>query len=224
MKTLKTLLFSVLAVIGGMIGGAVFQPIPAHAQQNLRSENQILVPVDGLRFVTETGRTIAIMGIRNGNGALVMFDANGRPSVTLSAHTGGTVSLFATPDGGQIEVSNLDNSSRGRLSASASGVTFDSIVSSSLLSFGNTASGGSLLIPGRNGAKGVELLSGINGGQVNVYGSGGKPALTTEGTANGGMLSVRDGTGKTTATVSNAGIFASLKDSRVVWQGPPVKN
>jgi hypothetical protein len=222
MNLRHTLLFSLLAVAGGVLGSWLFRPIPAQAQQNVRNENQIFVPTEGLRFVTDQQRTVAVMGHQGGNAILVLYDANGRPSVGLTAGTGGSVTVRAQADGGSVEVSSLDGTSTARLAANASSANLEATFRTSVFSVSNNGANTNVNIPGPNNMTAVQLLTGQNGGQMTLYGPASRSAMTAEGTPTGGMLTLRDGTGKTTATVSNAGTFASLKEGRVVWQAPPV--
>ena len=217
-----TLLLSLLAVVGGMLGSLLFRPTTAHAQQNLRTENQVLVPTDGLRFVTEQQRTVAMLGLQGGNAVLVLYDANGRPSVGMTAGTGGSVTIRAQADGGSIEIATLDSTSTARLGANASSANLEATYRTSVFSVSNNGANTHVNIPGPNNTTAIQLLTGQNGGQMTVYGPASRSAMTAEGTPTGGMLTMRDGTGKTTATVSNAGTFASFREGRVVWQAPPV--
>jgi hypothetical protein len=221
MNIRHALLFSLLAVAGGLLGSWLFRPTTAHAQQNLRSENQVLVPTDGLRFVTEQQRTVAVLGLQGGNAVFVLYDSNGRPSVGMTAGTGGSVTIRAQADGGSIEVATLDGSSSARLATSASGANLEATYRTSVFSVSNNGANTQMNLPGPNNATAIQFLTGQNGGQVTVFGPAGRSAMTAEGTPTGGMLTLRDGTGKTSATVSNAGTFASFKEGRVVWQAPP---
>jgi hypothetical protein len=221
MKTVQFLSLCVLALAGGVIGGHWGAPTPAKAQTQIRSENQIVVPDEGLRFVTMRGRTVAVMGLQDGNSVLALLDNAGRPSVTLIASPGGSVTLRSKPDGGEVEVSTADGSKLARLVASASGATIEAVTNKSTLSLLNTGAGTTSLFPGANGATALMLATGASGGSVTVYGPGSKSALTVEGNASGGLLTVRDANATTTATVTGAGTFAALRAGRTVWQAPP---
>lgn len=221
MKLIQFVGIASLAFAGGILGGHFGAPTPAKAQVQVRSENQIVVPDDGLRFVTMQGRTIAVMGIQAGNAALVLLDNAGRPSVTLVAGPGGSVTLRARPEGGDIEVASLDGSKYARLTASSSGAAFEAVSGTSTLSLLNMGTRSTLTMPGSNSATALMLATTASGGAVTVYGPTGKSAVTVEGNATGGLLGVRDASGTVAASVSGAGTFASVRAGQTVWQAPP---
>jgi hypothetical protein len=217
-----TLLFSGLALFGGLVGGQIGRPTVAQAQiPPPRSENQVLVPVDGLRFVTENQQTIAVLAHQGGNGVFALLDANGRPSVTFSAGPGGTVSIRTQSDGGLFEVATPDGRSRTRLTTSASGTMFEASSGAATLLLANRAGTSQISIPMPNGRPAFEFLTTANGGQFDVKGSSGNSAFTAAAAPGGGLVTVRDGNGTGTATISGTGQFSSVKGGRTVWTAPP---
>jgi hypothetical protein len=224
MKTFYLVGLFALSLVGGAIGASLTRPLPAKAQVQVRSENQIVVPDDGLRFVNMQGRTVAVMGLQNGNSTFILLDNNGRPSVTFSASSGGTVVVRARTDGGEVEVGSLDGTKLARLTASGSGSSLEAVTNRSTVSILNTGGGSNVMLPGPNGTTALALTTTASGGTLTVYGPGNKPAITVEGNATGGIFSVRDQAGATTASVTGAGTFAALRSGRTVWQAPPAGN
>jgi hypothetical protein len=217
-----TLLFSVLALVGGFVGGQVGRPTIAQAQvQQQRNENQILVPNDGLRFVTEEGRTVAAMGYQAGNGFFALLDANGRPALTMTAAPGGTVNLRSVADGAIVEVGTPDGRNHMRMSANASGDMLEGVSGSATLLLANRGGTSQFSMPGPNGRSLIDLATTANGGQLDLRSSSGSSALTASVTTGGGLLTVRDAAGNGNALVSGAGQFSSLKQGKTVWSAPP---
>lgn len=217
-----TVLFSGLAVVGGFFGGQLGRPVAAQAQiPPPRSENQILVPVDGLRFVTENQQTVAVLAQQGGNGVFVLLDANGRPSVSFAAGPGGSVAIRSQADGGTLDVSSIDGRSRTRISATASGTMFEAASGTATIMLANRAGTSQFSLPMPNGRPAFEFLASANGGQLDIKSSSGNSALTLAASTGGGLFTVRDGNGTGTATISGAGLFSSIKGGKTVWSAPP---
>lgn len=217
-----TILFSTLALVGGFVGGQMGRPTVAHAQiPPPRSENQILVPNDGLRFVTEDLRTVAILGYQGGNGFFALLDSGGRPALTLGAGPGGLVSLRAMPDGGMLEVATHDGRNRTRIAANGSGNTFETLSGNATMILANRAGAMQFSLPGPSGRAAIDFLTTATGGQMDVRGANGSSAFTVSATTGGGLVTVRDAAGTGNATVSGAGVFSSIKQGKTVWSAPP---
>lgn len=219
--TLKhTLLFAALALFGGFVGGLIGRPDAAQAQvPPVKFVNDISVPNDGLKFTNEQGRTVAFMGFQGGNTFFSLVDMNGRPSVSLVAGAGGTVTLRGLPDGGEIMVGSVDGSKSARFSATGSGTTIEAVTNKTSLVLQNRGNGASLLMPGTTGNT-VQLVSGASGGSLSLFTPALKSAMVLESGATGGNVSVRDANGVQTASVSGAGVFAAHRNGRAVWQAP----
>ncbi|MCH7945968.1 MAG: hypothetical protein IIC73_08165 [Armatimonadetes bacterium] len=220
-----TALFSALALAGGFLGGLAsgVRTIPAEAKQipQIRSDNLILVPNNGLRFVTEEGRTIAVLGVQGNNGALALLDSNGMPSVMLAAGPGGTVNIRSVQGGGLLEITSADGRSKARMSAQSAEAIIETNVQGSLLVLRSRAAGSKLMLPGARNARGIELATGTQGSSISIFGTTGRAALTAKTGPTGGLLTLHDAQGETSATVSGVGTFVSVKDGRTVWQAPP---
>lgn len=215
-----TVLFSALALIGGLIGGLVSRPMVAQAQvPPVRFINDIAVPNDGLKFTNEQGRTIAFLGFQGGNTFFSLVDMNGRPSVSLVAGVGGNVSLRGLPDGGEILVGSVDGTKSARFSANATGTTIEAVTNRTSLVLQNRGNGASILMPGTTGNT-VQLVSGANGGSLSLFTPALKSAVVLEGGATGGNLSLKDANGTQTASISGAGVFAAHRNGKAVWQAP----
>ena len=220
-----TALFSALALAGGFLGGLAsgVRTIPAEAKQvpQIRRENQIFVPNNGLRFITEDNRTVAILGVQGNNGALALLDSDGVPSVMLAAGTGGTVNIRSVQGGSLLELASADGRSKARMSAQSAEAIIETNVQGSLLVLRSRAAGSRLMLPGGQNSRGIELATGAQGASISLFGSSGRAALTAQSIASGGLLSLHDARGETSATVSGVGTFVSVKDGRPVWQAPP---
>ena len=220
-----TALFSALALAGGFLGGLASggRAIPAQAKQvpQLRTENQIHVPLNGLRFVTSEGRTVAVLGVQGNNGAFALLDSNGTPSVMLAAGPGGSVNIRSVQGGALLELASADGRSKARMSAQSSESIIETNVQGSLLTLRSRAAGSKLMLPGAQNARGIELSTGTQGSSLNIFGTSGRAALTAQSGATGGLLTLHDAQGETAAMVSGAGTFASVKGGRPVWQAPP---
>ncbi|HXH61905.1 MAG TPA: hypothetical protein VNI20_11175 [Fimbriimonadaceae bacterium] len=220
-----TVLFSVLAIIGGMVGGALFgRTIPVEAQIKqfppVRSENYIVVPNEGLRFITDKSKPIAYLGQQGGGTVFVLLDDQGSPSVALASGTGGTVTIRAQQGGGKIEVASEDHNTVARMSVTTGAAQFDGQVQRSVSTFGSNVGGGTLSISKPDGNSALELKATKQGGFATIFGAMSRSALTLEGGANGGIFNVRDSMGTTTASVVGTGAFSSLKDGKTVWHAP----
>ena len=220
-----TALFSALALAGGFLGGLAsgVRTVPAQAKQvpQLRTENQILVPNNGLRFVTQDSKTIAVLGVQGNNGALALLDSNGVPSVMLAAGPGGTVNIRTVQGGGLLEIASADGRSKARMSAQSAEAIIETNVGGSLLTLRSRAAGSKLMLPGARNARGIELATGTQGSSIGLFGTSGRAAMTVQSGPTGGLLSLHDAQGATSATVSGVGTFVSVKDGRPVWQAPP---
>ena len=220
-----TALFSALALAGGFIGGLAsgVRTIPAEAKQvpQVRTENQIHVPNNGLRFVTEDNRTIAVLGVQRNNGALALLDSNGEPSVMLAAGPGGTVSIRSVQGGGLLEINSADGRSKARMSAQSAEAIIETNVQGSLLVLRSRAAGSKLMLPGGQNSRGIELATGTQGSSIGIFGTTGRAALIAQSGTTGGLLSLHDAQGEKSATVSGVGTFVSIKDGRPAWQAPP---
>lgn len=218
-----TLLFSALALVGGTVGGAIFGRITvAEAKQipPVRSENYIVVPNEGLRFITDKNQPIAFMGQQGGGTVFVLLDGAGQPSVALVSGVGGTVTVRARPGGGLIEIASTDRTTAGRMSVGAGDVRFEGQVQKVTSFFGANIGGGTLSLTKPDGGTALDLRATPLGGLATIYGALAKSALTLEGGADGGVLNVRDKAGAPSASVSGTGAFASIKDGRTVWHAP----
>lgn len=216
----QTVMFAALALIGGVLGGYLGRPVAVEAQvPPVRFINDIAVPNDGLKFTNEQGKTVAFLGFQGGNTFFSLVDMNGRPSVSLVAGAGGTVTLRGLPDGGEILVGSVDGSKSARFSATGSGTTIEAVTNKTSLVLQNRGNGASLLMPGTTGNT-VQLVSGANGGSLSLFTPALKSALVLEGGATGGNLSVRDASGTQTASISGSGVFAAHRNGKAVWQAP----
>ncbi len=223
-----TLLFSLLALIGGFVGGLIGRPVQASAQQQLTPPvtfiNSILVPDDGLKFMDKNSKVVAFMGIQGGNCMFALLNNQERPSITFAAGVGGGVNFNTVADGAQMEMISANGSTRTRFSATSFGAMFEAEASKNLLVISNTGSSSQITMPGAAGKRGIDLISGANSSSLTLNNGAGVSSLNLEGVVGGGMLTVRDGTGKVTATVGSSGVFASHLDGKTVWRAPAVGN
>lgn len=223
-----TALFSILALAGGFLGGLASnaRTIPAQAKQvpQVRTENQIHVPNNGLRFVTETGRTVAVLGVERNNGVLALLDSNGVPSILLAAGPGGNVNIRSVAGGAILELASADGRSQARMSAQSSESIIQTNVGGSLLTLRSRLAGSTLMLPGAQNSRGIELTTGNQGSMISVFGTAGRAALTARSGPTGGLLTLHDAQGDMAATVSGVGTFVSVSGGRTVWQAPPRKD
>ena len=222
--TLKqTVLFSFLALVGGFLGGmfANRQPLLVHAQvPQVRSENQILVPTDGLRFVTENNRTLAVLGNQRNNGVFMLMNAMGQPAVVFTAGTGGSVNVSVNSTGSQIEISSANGATVASLGAFRGEAVLLTSVQGSIASLRTRSNGASLSLPGRNNARAFELTSGQQGGVMSLFGENQKAGMIFQVGSTGGVLNVNDAQGRPAATMSGAGQFTAMLQGKQVWQAP----
>jgi hypothetical protein len=222
-----TLLFSLIALIGGLLGGLVSRPVAAQAQTQgvppVRFVNDIQVPNEGLRFVDQSNRLVAFMGIQGGNCVFALLDSQGKPSISFAAGVGGVMNFSSLADGAQMEMMSASGSTKARLSATSSGAMFEAEALRSVLAISNTGSSSHFAMPGAAGRRGIDLVAGPSS-SLTLNNGAGAPSLNLEGVVGGGMLTVRDGTGKVTATVGSSGVFASHLDGKTLWRAPAVGN
>ena len=222
--TLKhTVLFCLLAIAGGFLGGvfANRQPLPAQAQvPPVRSENQILVPNNGLKFVTEDNRTIAMLGNQRNNGMFVLMSANGQPAVVFTAGTGGSVNISVNSTGSQLQLSSANGTTVTSLSAFRGEAVILASVQGSVASFRARMNGASLSLPGRNNSRAFELSSGQEGGVLSLFGANQKAGMIFQVGSTGGVLNVNDAQGRPATTMSGAGKFTAMLQGKQVWQAP----
>jgi hypothetical protein len=95
------------STLGGFLGSAHTQQQPP---PNVGVNEVLRVPESGLRMVSNSGRLVGMVALREGNGALVLFDAAGKPSVVVSAGPGGQLE-FNGAASGSLKV--MDTQRRG---------------------------------------------------------------------------------------------------------------
>ncbi len=215
------LLFSFLALIGGFLGGLVGRPVVAQAQvTQVRVNNDITIPNEGLRFIDQNMKVVAFMGIQAGNCFFTLLDSQGKPSISFSSGVGGSVNFSSLADGAQMEIASANGANRTRLSATSLGATFEAEASKRVFMINNTGASSQISMPGAVGKRGIDMIVGPSGSSLMMNNGLGVPSVSFEGTAGGGLFTGRDGTGKTTTTIGGTGVFSSYVDGKVVWRAP----
>ena len=184
MRRNQFLSFCAIGFVGCFLGGFVAQagprPVlaqyqtfpnnqPVNGQVQIRSENTLFVPEGGLRMVNQQNRTLGVILDLGGNGGIVLFNNQGRPSVTLSAGGAGTIEANAQ-SGPILRVTNPAGTEGVSLSGADGAV-------------------------GLKVGQGVTVTSGKDGGRIVVNNSKGKASLQMENSASGGHFTGTDHAG-----------------------------
>lgn len=214
-------LCGVLAV-GSFLGGrsGILGSTAAHAQTRVQNQDYLLVPNGGLRLMTEQGRPVGVIGNRNGNGVLILFDAAGQPSVTIGAGAAGKIALTAE-SGAALNLSTAGNertasltatSSQSQLSLSRPGQAGSTV--------SDSANGGRLTLMSRAGKPAAEVFAGNGGGQIALNNDGGINLIQMLFFEGYGRFDVKDPSSKSAATVFGTGSAQIKKGDEIVWKAP----
>jgi hypothetical protein len=217
---MKPLQFAALvgAVFAGCFAGAwsALRPMPVQAQQNVRIEDYVMIPNNGLQMKNSRGQIVGLISEQNGAGMFTLFSSTGQPSVQIAGGSGGMVSLGAnegtsglivTGAGGE-EVRVLTQAGKGLISAGGAKARVQIV--------GGTEN--SITVPGADGATQIDLRSAVDGGIFRLNG-GGKTLIELTGSAGKGHVSV-NGEGPAGVRLDGSGLLDILQGGRSVFAAP----
>ncbi|MCH7903573.1 MAG: hypothetical protein IH944_03295 [Armatimonadetes bacterium] len=207
-------------VVSAFAGGyfASRPPILASAQQ-IRSQDLIIVPRQGLLFVDETGRVIAAMGQQAGNATFSLLDRNGNASIVFAAGPNSYARLSASGSGTSFEIGSRSGSANVMLAA-ASGESYVRATGQGQRSAFLRADGvsSSLSLMNSGSALGVSISAGSSTSGIQLFGAAGKKSLELLSAKNGGAINLFDRSGKVGVALFGEQSLQFLKDGEVVWQ------
>ena len=207
-------------VVSAFAGGyfASRPPILASAQQ-IRSQDLIIVPRQGLLFVDETGRVLAAMGQQAGNGTFSLLDRNGNASIVLTAGPNSYARLSALGSGTSFEIGSRNGSANVMLAA-ASGESYVRATGqgqrSALLRAGGVSSSVSLI--NSDSTLGASISAGSSTSGIQLFGSAGRKSIELMSSKKGGAINLFDRFGKVGVALVGEQSLQFLKDGEVVWQ------
>lgn len=110
------------ACAGGAALGSSILSRPATAQIPPQpppiNQEMFIVPNNGLRFVNERGRVVAMVTSTQGVGGFMLFGLDGQPSVSIeAARSGGRVVIRALEEGAEIQLGSEEATARTTLNA-----------------------------------------------------------------------------------------------------------
>lgn len=203
MDALRRLAFGPLVLVGSAFGGYLAQQQPP---PNVGVNEVLRVPDSGLRMVSNSGKLVGMVALRGGNGALVLFDGAGRPSVVLSGGAQGTLE-FEGSAGGELRVSSSSRRSAvlaARLDSAElaldSGVRLEARESRARMVLKPKAGTRSLelecetqaaSVAAKSGSAAVFRLAGERQGLLQLAASSAKPGVVADG--DGSLAVFKDG-------------------------------
>lgn len=220
MKSHQFLALTAACVLAAYAGSfhAGMRPAPAHAQVlQPRTQDAYVVPNDGLRFVDDQNRVLAMFVNNQGAGQLVLFDSNRSASVVISAgHGAGRVLLSARADGGALQVGN-DGGGGFELSNSGarSQLVMNDAQARQAVALSSSA-GGRLELAGSEGAPQARLAE----GRFSLFGRNTRPLVqlrASDGT--GGEVLVTDADGLDAFAVAGRAVRL-VKGKDTLWKAP----
>jgi len=210
--------FGTASFFGGWVGN--FGPAPAAAQTRVQNQDYLVVPNGGLRLMSEQGRPLGVIGDRNGNGVLILFDAAGQPSVTLSAGPAGRVVLSGETNAA-VTLSTPGNE------RSASMTVAGPIAQLAFLrngqpgsSIADSPTGGRLSIGSRAARPSAELFAGNGAGQLNINNDAGTNLMQLLISDAAGRLEIKDPATNSAFSVLGRGQASIRRGDEVVWKVP----
>lgn len=209
--------------VGSLVGSflAGHRPNVAQAQTRVQNQDYLLVPAGGLRLVTEQGRPLGVIGNRNGNGALILFDAGGQPSITLSAGPSGRVSLSGADAGANVLIAAAGNSRSINLTATAGqGTIMFTRQTGNGSSIVDDPNGGRLNLVSRNGSRAIELLYNNTGGQLNLGNQAGTTLLQLLVNETGGRIDLKGNPETQSLSLRGKGEVIAQNGENVSWRLP----
>ena len=220
MKIQQFVVLLAACVVSAFAGGyfASRPPIPVSAQQ-IRSQDLIIVPRQGLLFVDETGRVVASMGQQAGNATFSLLDRNGNASIVFAASPNSYARLSGTGNSISFEIGSRSGSANVTLAA-ASGESYIRATGqgarSALLQAGGLSS--SLSLVNSDSTLGVSISAGTSTSGIQLFGTAGKKSLEFLSAKNGGAINLFDRSGKIGVALFGEQSLQFLKDGEVVWQ------
>lgn len=213
------------AFIAGLVGVWVGLQAgrPAYAQQVI-VENKVVVPRDGLRFVSETGVPVATMLATAGGAHLTLNDAQGNPAIAFEARSGGQALLTTGPDGAALRLVHPGTSGAVALDASPSGSAATVFNPGGSIAFqargGNESS--ALLVSDRRGSPLLGVGASPSGDAVlQTFGQGRAIQMKVAAGADGAELSLFNEAGVAGTVLSAKPSIRLEKEAKVIWQAPP---
>ncbi len=225
----KLLVLGFCAFMGGYV--ANLGPHRAEAQRTLPRggsgriqptvTDTIVVPPNGLKFVTSGGEVVAALGTRGNESILALFDGRGQPAVTLTAGSGGFVEV-STNTGGQVRISSNNRSNKVALDASNDGTKLE-------LARGDTnavtikddlANGSRLTLADRGGHPGLDAFFSNSKATLALLDSNGDQLATLASSGTAGTIELKDPKRKSSSLVSGEGKVTLSADEKK-WVAPP---
>lgn len=218
--------FVMLSVVfAGCFSGAYFGGMApasrAEAQiPPVKIQDVRVVPNEGLTFTSEEGRPLAMFSNAGGNGAITLYDAQGAPSVYLSASPGGAVRLEGQAGGGQLLIGR-SGSAQTVMQANEAGarLSMQRANQNTVFDIGGGAAGASMTLAAGTGPK-LEVILG-SAASVKLTARNGQSAFVLNGGSEGSTLSLAAKSGQTGLLLSGEQGIQILKGNQTVWQAPP---
>ncbi len=157
-----------------------------------------------------------------GNGALTLFNADGRPSVYLSAGRNGHASLIARDGGGALAFGRESDSANSELSMNAEGgsLVLEGAKGVRQLDLATNAQGSSLVLRDRDGKPSLQLGAG-GAPEVKLIDGRGRAAMQLTMVKDVAEASFTDQEGKPAITISGSRRLRIIDGKEVLWQAPP---
>ena len=207
-------------VVSAFVGGYfASRPTILVSAQQIRSQNRIIVPSQGLVFVDETGRTIATMGQQGGNAMFALLDRNGQTSIVFAASPNSYARLSATGRGTSFEIGSRNGPATVIL-ATSSGESTIRVTGqgqrSALLRADGVSSSMSLIKS--DSTLGASISAGSSTSGIQLFGAAGRKSIELMSAKNGGAINLFDRSGKIGVALFGERSLQFMKDGEVVWQ------
>lgn len=166
-------------------------------------------------MVTPTNRVIGVITDQGGNGGIVLINSNGKPSLTMSAGTGGFVDVSAaTP---AIRVLGPNGQEGATLTANDGSASLK-LKTGAALSSNNK--GGLLLLGTQKGTPGLQLDTQAEGGRLTGFDEGKSMQYELKSKGGEGVLSLFKKDSEAGFQAGGAGSAEVRRDKETVWKVP----
>lgn len=231
MRRQQFLAFCAVGFAGCFLGGFVANVGPARAnaqsqtfpgnainpnQVQIRSENILLIPDGGLRMVNAQNRTLGVIVDQGGNGGIVLFNNQGRPSVTMiggpaglvemNAQTGPSIRLTGPSGGESVSLTGGDASASLKLKEG--------------LALTSGTEGGRVLVNDGKANASLRLESSAAGGRIVGFDKAKSSLFELTAKENEGVLSLSSKDAEPGFQAWGSGSSIIKKDRETIWKIP----
>lgn len=235
MRRYQFFVFCGVAFVGCFLGGFVGQVGPAAARAqlqtipnqgggqvspNIRNDTYLFIPEGGLRLVNGQNRTLGVITDTGGNGGLVLFNAGGRPSVSIMSGGSGQVIIDAN-NGPVMRFTDATAKENVLINANQGKPVIklrDNLV---LTSEGD---GGRIVLSDVKGNNGLRLDTTSDGGRLTLYDKSHATVGLLIAKPTEGWFGLFDKTAQTGFEASGSGTATISHDKEVLWKIPTDKD